>query len=279
MKKFLIVTLCITVMFSFSGCKLFMTEEELDPNPKTPEPVGEVEQLDDFLLGYIKNNPIDNDTYIVVSSDARGYGTGVVSLSEKKELIKPEYDSINYGYDENGELKFLAKSGSNYYLFGKRGNLIKDIGKYNEARITDNDMSRINVVTTDGIACVLDSNGEVMFSGDGYVYIKYDELSKNYIVGKNGKYGVASQSGELLVPLNYTVILPGAASGEYIARKNGGYGIVDSHNNVLTPFHYLKLTPIESGNEADKTHYYSARRIDKKKIIITSNDDIVQDAD
>ena len=275
MKKLLIL-LCVVTLFPLGGCE-FSTFEDGFEVKTTPAPTSSVEKIDDFLLQYINNKNVADDIYIVVSSNSKGYGTGVVDLSVKKEIIPTDYDEIEYGYDEKGELKFLTKSGKEFSIYDKSGSLVKNIGEFKEVYLIDNNFASINAVTKDGYHKILDSRGEILFGGDNYTYLKYDSVSGNYIVEKDDKYGVVSTSGQILVQFEYSLIAQGAAPNEYIAKKNGGYGIIDSKNNVLTDFHYTKLTPVSSDDNADKTGTYSARRMDKKRGIITAKDEIVKD--
>lgn len=275
MKKILLSLFCFMIVFSLTGCRLFMSTQELKIKP-TPTPEKEFEEIDKFLLKYVKNIQVDENTYIVVKSNSRGYNMGVADILLDKEIIEPSYDSIDYGYDENGELKFLAKNINNYYLFDREGNLIKDIGTYKDAVITNKDISRIEVLTMDDKMKVINSKGNIIFAGN-YDFLKYDEERNNYIVGKEGLYGVATTHGKIIIPLEYTAIYSGAVPTEYIAKKDGGYGIVDISNNVLVDFHYLKLATESKDEDEKKSPYYTAMRLDEKVGVITSNDEIIKE--
>src|SRR5699024_7050218 len=67
------------------------------------------------------------------------------------------------------------------------------------------------------------------------------EIQLNAItIQKNGTYGVVTENGQELIPVEYTS-LTYAFDTNYIAQKEGKYGMIDTRNQTKMDFNYASI--------------------------------------
>lgn len=168
-------------------------------------------------------------------------------ISNKNEIIKPfEYKAI-YNINELVFVNFENKAG----IFDKKGD-IKLPFEYDSicnAYYSNIEKEEIRyTVIKDGKVGTVDIYNNVT------IPIIYDGLSgwveygpKAHFAKKDGKYGLISYDGQILIPLEYEYVdLP--TSGVIVVRKNGKYGAISWENKEIMPFIYdmiINDMPIE----------------------------------
>lgn len=275
-KRIITLLLCVAMSFFVSGCRLLGSEDTLKKIPE-PSPAKTAEEVDPFLLTYINNTYVTDDLYIVFKYTNEGYGAGVVDLSKKTEIIETVYNDLNYGFDENGDVVFVAQDIDAFIFYDKDGNFLNRLKGYKSIEIVDNSAVAMRAWTNQNVCKIVNSFGEVIFEGDGYDTVMYDDVNEKYIVGKGGKYGAAALDGQVVIPIMYADLKPGARKYEYIVLYNGGYGVINELNNPTVDFVYKGITPIDYVVDGTEGRYYQAVRLDGSVGVIDAYNNIVLD--
>ena len=104
------------------------------------------------------------------------------------------------------------------------------------------------VVTQDGKQKVVNNNGEdVLTQGFEQIAAILKTKDQGVIYISNGKYGVMSLTGEVLIEAQYDNLVE-AKANTFIATKGETQGIVDISNNEKVPFNYQSITYNETGD-------------------------------
>lgn len=199
---------------------------------------------------------------------------GIINF-KGKELVKPEYDSINavkgiknaylvqkenkYGIvDDEGNtiLEPIYTEITNLGKDNKSGYIVKDdaglygIIDYSKKKVLENKYQKIEktygndlyVVIQDGVKKVINKEGQDI-SKEGFDNIASILKTKDQgvIFIKNQKYGVMTLTGEIKIEPEYDK-LQEAKAGVFIATKNGKTGIIDIDKNEKIPFQYNSIT-------------------------------------
>lgn len=167
-------------------------------------------------LGLIKNTgqviipPIDFTSYDIPGNALIRFGSSSTYLPERlrESLEKPAYNHGNHWTDSLPLLIFARKSRSYYkkdslYIFDSTGK-----------QLTFEPVNLISILS--------------------YVPFKY-----YFLVERNDKYGVFSQNGKTVVPIEYQMLqCVYEEKGNYIniAKKNNRYGLISMANKVIIPF-------------------------------------------
>lgn len=275
-KRIIAALLCVVMLFGTNGCRMLNSSDTIKATPN-PSATPKADTIDPFLLKYINNTKVTENLYIVVVYTDKGYGTGVIDLNTKEEIIETVYDDMDYGFDENGDAIFIAQDIDAFVFFDKEGNLLNELYGYNRIEITDDSAVAMRAWTDQGACKIINSRGEIIFEGNGYDSIIYDEVNEKYIVGKNGLYGAATLEGEIVIPIMYNEMRPGARKYEYIVMYNGGYGVINELNNPTVDFIYKGIVPIDYVVDGVEGRYYQAVRLDGNVGIIDAYNNLVSD--
>lgn len=139
--------------------------------------------------------------------------------------------------DETGPLylmfKFFVRKGSFWYVMSDYGTLLKNLCfSHIETSVMDDGRNFFGIENTPEIS----------------------KISPDVIVEKDGKKGVLTSGGSLLVPMEYDSIerCPSPIDNEsyrenYIVQKNNLYGMYDAEGELLIPIEYEKIDFVETG--------------------------------
>ena len=126
------------------------------------------------------------------------------------------------------------------------------------------------VVTQDGSQKLVNSNGEdVLTQGFDQISSILKTKDQGVIYILNGKYGVMSLTGEVLIEAQYDNLVE-AKSNIFIATKGNSKGIVDIENAEKVPFNYQSISYNETGD------IYVAEDESFNSNILNSNFDVQQ---
>ena len=126
------------------------------------------------------------------------------------------------------------------------------------------------VVTQDGSQKVVNVNGEdVLTQGFEQIAAILKTKDQGVIYISNGKYGVMSLTGEVLIEAQYDNLVE-AKANIFIATKGETQGIVDIENAEKAPFTYQSITYNETGD------IYIAEDENFNSNILNSNFDVEQ---
>lgn len=219
---------------------------------------------------------------------------GLINLTGK-ELLSPEYDSINPLNKIKNSL--LTVKDGKYGLVDNSGNSIIDnlyteitalTNKYEDGYIVKNEDgkygiinynkkqvleckydeiknvygSNMYVVKEAGKVKVIDSNGNTKLESGFDEIVSID--SSNIVIKRNSKYGVVNSLGETKIEPTYEY-LEYTFDGNYIAKKDGKYGIVNLSNETKVDFSYVNMIYMKDEN------FIKAEREDFKTDLIDNN--------
>ena len=104
------------------------------------------------------------------------------------------------------------------------------------------------VVTQDGSQKVVNNNGEdILTQGFEQIAAILKTKDQGVIYITNGKYGVMSLTGEVLIQAQYDNLIE-AKENTFIATKGEMQGIIDMDNNEKVPFEYSSISYNETGD-------------------------------
>lgn len=191
----------------------------------------------------------------VVEKDGK---KGLVDITMGETIIDTQYDMITPCTDDI-KCGYIVKDSNNKYgLVGHDKKQVLEC-KYDE----------IKNVASDTYYCVRENNKLEIVNSLGQVIVDngFDDVkelnSENFVIVKDGKYGVMSVSGDIIIEPGYEEIKY-AFNNFYIAKKDGKYGIMDSAQTSIIEYKYNNIFYIK---EAD---FFEAERDDLKTDIIDS---------
>ena len=191
---------------------------------------------------------------------------GIINF-KGKELVKPEYDSINavkgiknaylvQKENKYGILEPIYTEITNLGKDNKSGYIVKDdaglygIIDYSKKKVLENKYQKIEktygndlyVVIQDGVKKVINKEGQdILKEGFDNIASILKTKDQGVIFIKNQKYGVMTLTGEIKIEPEYDK-LQEAKAGVFIATKNGKTGIIDIDKNEKIPFKYNSIT-------------------------------------
>ncbi len=209
---------------------------------------------------------------------------------EGKELLKPEYDSIetlnkikNCYVTTKNNLKGLVDNAGNVIIDNTYADIKPLTDKYENGFVVKNNSSQyglVNYTKQTVLECkyneILPVTGSDMYvvkNNDSLELVKkgdesvlkltgYDDVvsidGENIIVKKGNNYGVIDTEGNTVLNAEYQD-LSYLYNDKYIAKKNDKYGIIDITGSEVIPFKYTKITYmseegfIEADNEDGTT--------------------------
>jgi hypothetical protein len=117
---------------------------------------------------------------------------------------------------------------------------------------------QIHRAKQDGKYGMLSSDGSVLVPFE-YQNIGYLSKSRTYTQAQNikGKWGCINNKGEVLIPFEYSEISPYPTRNHILARKNISLGVLDSLGNEVLPFKFKTL-------EYFGPHHYKTRDLNDK---------------
>lgn len=252
------------------------------------------------ISNYDENNNLwYEDNVLKVQKDGKW---GTINF-DGETILKTEYDSIEaipgvenalliqkdgkYGVADREGRNILDTNYAEITNLGKTnrsGYIVKDdTGLYgivdsSKKVILQNQYQKIEkvygndlyVVTQDGSQKLINSNGEdVLTQGFEQISAILKTKDQGVIYISNGKYGVMSLTGEVLIEAQYDNLVE-AKSNIFIATKEGKQGIIDIDNNEKVPFTYQSITYNETGD------IYIAEDESFNSNILNSNLDVQQ---
>ena len=156
------------------------------------------------------------DGYIVKDENGK---LGVIGTN-KKELLKIEYDEIKNIYSNN---TYIAKKDGDW-----------------------------KIVSDGKETTSLNYDDAIAIDGNGYIIVKKD--NKFGVVSKTGdeNFGVIDAKGTEIIPAEYKS-LKSVFQNCYIAEKDSGFGVIDAKNIVKIDFTYKNLTYIKTADMIEGT--------------------------
>ncbi len=183
---------------------------------------------------------IDNkdDCYLILAKNGQ-FGV----YKNKEKLINNEYQSIWYGED-NGV--FVIEKSRKYGVADIKGKTILPLD-YNQIDVTG---ICIYATTDDGVK-TFDKNGKEIQMEENTT-ITNTENSKYRIQTHSDPqavtYGVIDDSGNEIVPKDYSYIEYFADNYFIVSDMNGKLGIIDDKNNIILDLKYTSLQKVDGTN-------------------------------
>jgi len=181
----------------------------------------------DFKDNFYK---IDNEHYIVVSFENK---KGLIHLESGKLIIPFIYSQIYYIDEDN---VFICKSKNGGNLHNLKGEKINTIS-YKDLKLCY--IGYYDGIQTGSNAKVYNIKNEVLVDFGAAKIIEETFYENNYIIEKEGKYGIVNEKNEIKLPFNYSKI-------EYKEGEFGEYYIASKTQNKVTLQTVIK--PQEDGN-------------------------------
>ena len=169
------------------------------------------------------------------------------------ELLPPVYDQIDY-YDMIGTDFKVIKAGK-YGAIDQNGKVLVE-PQFDEIRPIHDSMY-IGLVYHDSATLqklelrdhwnwgykvkdciVLDKDFRIVTELKDYEYIYYWGISQ-FIVKKDGEFGVLNNKGEVVIPLEYEQI--SGLNGYYASGKKDRYGLIDTDGKVVLPIEFTRV--------------------------------------
>lgn len=186
--------------------------------------------------------------------------------SSGNSIIDTKYDSISAdGYCSDEDLyqktgyivSEKTKDGVNFGYIDAQGNIVLDTKYETLQRALEYEEDDIYLIAMYKGKKGVFKNTKKMIDLN-FQEIHYSELSKVFIVNKNGKYGFYKQNGKNILKPQYETY---SIAGNYISvEKNGQTQLFDSNGNLVNTSFYKKM--IETKNPAyfiaeDEEGFYS----------------------
>jgi hypothetical protein len=173
---------------------------------------------------------------------------GLVSLDQKwgyinvsgKEIVPPEYDSIQYLYEG-----LLAVQKGNKWGYIDTTDQVVLPFEFEEASVFRNDRA---IVKKDGKVGTIDKNGKNMISFN-YQSMYYDASTGWYNAQKKDKVGMIDRRGKEMIPFEFDDI-------HYFSKINEGYavveinkkwGMIDQQGKLVIPARYDSIFDCKEG--------------------------------
>lgn len=182
-------------------------------------------------LEYEKVNYLHSGKVINVKKNGKW---GVVDL-DNQTIIDFHYGEVIYS--NMGLIK--VRRGEKWGLINLNEELILDY-LYDEIHFFGRNYLKVRVNDKWGI---ISKEGKVI-SKVAYESIDWISINKEFIVKKDGKYGVINLDGSIKINIDYDFI---SKVGEvYIVKKDGSQGVINSENKIILPIDYHQLAPGKS---------------------------------
>ena len=188
---------------------------------------------------------------------------GIVNEATGETIIEPIYTEISLCTD-NQENGYIVKDENNKY-----GLITADKKQLLECKYDE-----IKHVASDTYYCVKEKNKLEVVNTLGQVILdkNFDDIAElnadNFVIIKDGKYGVISVSGEKIIEPKYEDI-KFAFQNNFIIKENGKYGIIDSSGTIKIVPAYTNISYVKEAN------FFEAEREDLKTDIINAEFTIV----
>ena len=173
---------------------------------------------------------IDKERFIVVVSKSK---KGVLHLETGKLIIPFTYDNIFYINEDD---VFICKSKTEGNLFNRKGEKINTV-LYKDLKGCTIGYYDGNQTGTN--AKVYNVKNEVLVDFGAVKIIEETFYENNYIIEKEGKYGIVNEKNEIKLPFSYSKI-------EYTEGEFGEYYIASKTQNNITLYTIIKYQ--EDGN-------------------------------
>ena len=153
-------------------------------------------------------------------------------------IINPEHKQIrNLGID-NKDGYIVTNSEGKEGIVDYSNNMVLKTTYESVKSVYGNDMY---VVTNNGKEELINKEGNVILSqGYNTIVNVLNEKDKGVVVQKEGKYGILSLNGDMLIEAKYDQLVE-ANNNIFIATIDGKTGVIDSANNEKVPFNYSNI--------------------------------------
>lgn len=193
-------------------------------------------------------------------------GKGIFSTVSNDIVVEVKYSEIT-SINDNYENGYIVKN-----LNNKCGIIGND-----KKVILEEKYSEIKNIESKDYAVVIENEGEpikvINKNGETLLQSGFDSIEKvnsdEFIIIKDGKYGVIDKTGKEVIPNSYEDIKP-SFLGYYIAKKDGKYGVINAKDNTTKiEFQYENINYIKETDflQAEKDNYTTDiidRNFDKK---------------
>ncbi len=185
--------------------------------------------------------PLDGKTKIRLEAPI-DWKFSLTDISESGLILVRDKDSTTFYDLETGKRKFsIAEPFLNVDTSGGYSNVPAGNNNYQSSE------SRFQKYSFDGML-LLDTITKV--------YVAQKLFSKqNFIVRKNGRYGIANIRKNLVVPKIYKEIIP-VDDNYFACRKNELYGLIDANGIVQIDFLYDKLSYVADNSNTSKNAFF-----------------------
>ncbi|MCR5186129.1 MAG: WG repeat-containing protein [Clostridia bacterium] len=188
---------------------------------------------------------------------------GLINSTTGEIIIEPQYSEIISCTDRH-ETGYIVKDDKNKY-----GLIMTDKNQILECKYDE-----IKRVASDNYYCAREGQKLEIINLLGQVVLdkNFDDVSElnadNFVIIKDGKYGVISTSGDTVIEAKYEDIKY-TFQNNYIIKENGKYGIIDSSGAIKVPVSYMNISYIKEAN------FFEAEREDLKTDIIDAEFSVI----
>ena len=147
--------------------------------------------------------------------------------------IANRYDSLQFYSEGLAAINLIEKWG---FIDGNENIIIQPIYEF-----VSPFTQQLSVVKNNGLYGIINSSGSIVLD------IKYDniELKSNHIIFYKGdRIGLANRKGEVLRNAQYTSIEE-ISEGQFLVFKNGNFGVISIEGLDIIPVSYDKIIPYE----------------------------------
>lgn len=183
---------------------------------------------------------------------------GLINSTTGEVIIEPQYTEIVSCTDKH-ETGYIVKNDNNKY-----GLIMTDKNQILECKYDE-----IKHVASDTYYCAREGQKLEIINTLGQVILdkNFDDVAElnadNFVIIKDGKYGVISASGDTIIEAKYEDIKY-TFQDKYIVKENGKYGIIDSAGKIKIPVSYTNISYIKEAN------FFEAEREDLRTDVIDS---------
>lgn len=216
--------------------------------------------LDGFDLMVASNSP---DYYIVLDNHDSGYMAGIVDSDGK--LVVPKVFTFRKDDKKNlkiaegiaaGKTEFSIKKSWRYYEIGKgwlNEEMYQSAYMFSEGKGNVKSGYKSGYVDTKGKEhwTYIDERKKARAEREEALENNFDSYTRNRnnkTVVKDGKYGLASKNGEILIPMEYDSLGIFSLSTPSIAvvKKDGKFGCISKENEIIIPisFDFIQLATL-----------------------------------
>lgn len=186
-----------------------------------------------------------NQNRIAIVSKNHKYG---IVNEFGKEIVKPEYDTIEHPEESYHESEiFVAKHNNYLVLLDENGkkiyNNIKDFS-FDYCRLNNKIEKIYHIQDLNGKYGAIDTKGKLIIPT---IYDEFQNFGSNYnsIVNYKGKFGLIDSNNKITYPIENVLIYGDRRELDYyiIKNKDNKFGIIDKNLKPIFNFDFQDLSP------------------------------------